>query len=252
MNLSQQSPHPVLSSYYKSAEQKPRFVNELFDQTASLYDRIHAAVFLGTGSWYRRQALYRAGLRPGMRLLDVAAGTGAVTQAAAAIVGGESIVCCDPSANMLVHAAAKVPTATILQAGAEQIPLPSASFDFLSMGYALRHVGDLRSAFSEFHRMLAPGGRLVILEITRPRALWKAAIAKTYFRTIAPLVGWMVTRDRKASTLMRYYWETIEACVPPEAILAQLQQCGFVDVHRHVALTVFSEYTGRRPIEASS
>src|SRR5687767_1890235 len=94
-----QSPHPVLPAYYASADAKPSFVNGLFDETALLYDRINSAAFLGTGAWYRRQALRRAGLRPRMRLLDVAAGTGAVSQAAAGIVGGGSIVCCDPSAN---------------------------------------------------------------------------------------------------------------------------------------------------------
>jgi demethylmenaquinone methyltransferase/2-methoxy-6-polyprenyl-1,4-benzoquinol methylase len=87
---------------------------------------------------------------------------------------------------------------------------------------------------------------LVILEITRPHARWKAALTKTYFGTIVPLISWVVTGNRKASRLMRYYWDTIDACVHPEAIIAQLQQCGFIDVHRHVELGIFSEYTATR------
>ena len=247
MNHSPHSPHPVLPAYYRSADLKRAFVNELFDETAVLYDRVNAAAFLGTGGWYRRQALRRAGLRPGMRLLDVAAGTGAVSHAAAAIVGADSIVCCDPSANMLAFAAAKIPNATVVQASAEQIPCPSTTFDFLTMGYALRHVSDLRQTFEEFHRLLAPGGRLLILEITRPRSRWKALLARAYFRDVAPLIGWAATCNRQASKLMRYFWETIDTCVPPEAIVARLQECGFVEVQRRVEFGVFSEYTATKP-----
>jgi len=182
-----------------------------------------------------------------MRLLDVAAGTGAVSRAAAAILDAKSIVCCDPSANMLAQAGAKIPNATMVRAEAERIPLPTASFQFLVMGYALRHVADLRRTFGEFHRLLAPGGRLLILEITRPRARWQAALARAYFRGVAPLIGWAVTRNRQASKLMRYYWDTIDACVPPESIIAQLEESGFVDVQRHVELGLFSEYTAALP-----
>jgi demethylmenaquinone methyltransferase/2-methoxy-6-polyprenyl-1,4-benzoquinol methylase len=114
------------------------------------------------------------------------------------------------------------------------------------MGYALRHVSDLRQTFEEFHRLLAPGGRLLILEITRPRSRWKALLARAYFRDVAPLIGWAATCNRRASKLMRYFWETIDACVPPEAIVAQLQECGFVEVQRRVEFGVFSEYTATK------
>lgn len=246
VNRQPQSPHPALPGFYSNAESKARFVNGLFDDTAVLYDRINSAAFLGTGQWYRLQALRRAGLRRGMRMLDVAAGTGAVSQAAATIVGDESIVCCDPSANMLAFAATKIPNAEVVQASAERIPLPSSSFDFLTMGYALRHVADLRQTFEEFHRLLVPGGRLLIMEITRPRSHWKAALARAYFRNVAPMIGWAVTGDRQASTLMRYFWETIDACVPPETILGELEQFGFLNVQRRVELGIFSEYTASR------
>lgn len=242
MSRSSQHPHPVLPKYYASAELKAGFVKDLFDETAILYDRINTAAFLGTGLWYRRRALARAGFRPGMRLLDVAAGTGAMSQAAAT-GGGESIVCCDPSANMLALAAAKVKTAAIVRASAEQLPLTSGRFDFLVMGYALRHVSDLRRAFDEFHRVLAPGGRLLILEISRPPSRWKAALARAYFGRIVPLMSLAVTGRRRAMNLMRYYWDTIDACVPPHLIIAALQQSGFANVQRHVELGLFSEYT---------
>src|SRR6478735_6008277 len=71
-------PHPMLPRYYRSAREKHRFVRGIFDEAAGDYDRVERAMALGTGSWYRRQALLRAGLKKGMRVLDVAIGTGLV------------------------------------------------------------------------------------------------------------------------------------------------------------------------------
>ena len=241
------SPHPVLDAYYPSVEQKHQFVNGLFDRTASNYDRINAFAFLGTGGWYRRTALLRAGLRPGMRLLDVGSGTGAVARAAARITDPAAIVCCDPSRNMLAKAAARLPGATIVQASAEHLPFESRSFDFLTLGYALRHVADLQQTFREFHRVVASGGRVLILEITKPASRGMAAAARLYLRDVVPLVGWLATGDRHASRLMRYFWDTIDACVAPEVIITHLQQAGFCEVQRRVECGLFAEYTAIKP-----
>lgn len=241
------SPHPVLDAYYSSVEQKRQFVNDLFDRTASNYDRINAVAFLGTGGWYRRSALTRAGLRPGMRLLDVGSGTGAVAQAAARIIDPATIVCCDPCENMLARAAARLPAASMVHAPAERLPFEAGSFDFLTLGYALRHVADLQATFCEFHRVVAPGGRVLILEITKPASWLMASAARLYLRDVVPLMGWLATGDRHAARLMRYFWDTIDACVPPQAIVTHLQQAGFRDVHRRVECGLFAEYTAISP-----
>jgi demethylmenaquinone methyltransferase/2-methoxy-6-polyprenyl-1,4-benzoquinol methylase len=95
-------PHPILPAYYDSEAQRRGFVRRLFDQTAGDYDRIERAVSFGTGAWYRRQALLRAGLTPGMRVLDVAVGTGLVAREALAVVGESGqVIGLDPSAGML-------------------------------------------------------------------------------------------------------------------------------------------------------
>lgn len=70
----------------------------------------------------------------------------------------------------------------LVQGMAEALPRPDASSDFLSLGYALRHIGDVTAAFSEFHRVLRPGGRLTILEITRPRGRVAHTLLKGYMR----------------------------------------------------------------------
>src|SRR6185295_5214426 len=140
------APHAPLTHYYPDETQRATWVQRIFDRTAGDYDRIERIVALGTGSRYRRKALERGGLRPGMNVLDVGTGTGLTALAAIEITGvPEQVTGIDPSPGML--AASKVPPASPRLAGcAERLPVGSASFDFVSMGYALRHVADLDAA----------------------------------------------------------------------------------------------------------
>src|SRR5688500_11744689 len=86
------APHPTLERYYASAEHKRSFVRKIFDESAGQYDQVERMMALGTGSWYRRRALRRAGLAPGMQCLDVAVGTGLVAREAVSLVGDAAAV----------------------------------------------------------------------------------------------------------------------------------------------------------------
>jgi len=242
------APHPPLGRYYGTPEAKREFVGAIFDQTAGEYDRIERMMALGSGPWYRRQALRRAGLAPGMKCLDVAVGTGLVAREAVGIVGtGGEVVGVDPSTGMLAEAARALPIRLVV-GRAEQLPFEDDSFDFLSMGYALRHVGDVAAAFREFARVLRPGGVACLLEITRPRGRIPAALVKCYLRGVVPCLARMTSRlaRERQRELWSYYWDTIDACLPPEALTGALAAAGFGDVKRHVELGLFSEYTGRK------
>jgi demethylmenaquinone methyltransferase/2-methoxy-6-polyprenyl-1,4-benzoquinol methylase len=219
----------------------------LFDRTAADYDRVERAMAFGSGSWYRRRALARAGLRAGMKVLDIGTGTGLTAREAAQLAGlaGE-VIGVDPSAGMMQQA--KVPAGVRLIRGiAEAIPSSDSAADFLCMGYALRHVADLSLALSEFLRVLVPGGRVCLLEITAPESRLSRAALKIYMRGIVPLMARCMAAHRDMPELMRYYWDTIETCMPPRLILAAMCEAGFVEVHRHVDLGLFSEYRGRKP-----
>lgn len=242
------APHPTLGKYYDSPETKRRYVGRIFDQTAGEYDRIEGMMALGTGPWYRRQALGRAGLRPGMRCLDVAAGTGLVAREAVRIVGDRGeVVGVDPSTGMLAEAARSLAVRLVV-GRAEQLPFADNSFDFVSMGYALRHLADVGAAFREFARVLRPGGVACVLEITRPRGRVSAAIMKCYMRGVVPALARMTSRIARArqKELWAYYWDTIDACVDPETLQRSMSACGFADVARNVELGLFYEYTGRK------
>ena len=142
------APHPPLPRYYPTEADRSRWVRGIFDRTAGDYDRVERVLGLGSGSWYRRQALRRAGLRTGMTVLDVGTGTGLVAREAATLVGDATRVTgVDPSSGMVGHA--RVPAGVRLLAGsAEAIPAADGTADFLSMGYALRHISNLRPAFA--------------------------------------------------------------------------------------------------------
>lgn len=187
----------------------------------------------------------QADLRPGLDALDVACGTGAVTRAAVEILGGRGRVCgVDPSEGMLAEAR-KIAGAEFHLGHAEALPFPDQSFDFLSMAYALRHVADLHRAFAEYQRALRPGGRLLILEISRPRTWLGLVCARLYLRDLLPRLSWLLTGSGHARLMMSYYWETIDACVPPATILEAIQGSGFQHVERRVELGIFSAYIGR-------
>lgn len=242
------APHPPLSRYYGDDGNRPRWVQHMFNDTAADYDRTEFMIGLGSGSWYRREALLRAGLAPGMAILDVGIGTGLVARRAAEIVGDPALVTgLDPSAGMLQNA--RLPAGvTLIEGYAEKIPFPDASFDFLSMGYALRHISDLSLAFGEFRRVLKPGGRLCILEITRPESRMFEMLLKGYMRGVVPALARFTSRKTDTPLMWSYYWDTIAACAPAANVLHTLRDSGFGEVDRHLELKIFSEYRGRRPI----
>jgi len=240
-------PHGILTDYYACEQDRRAYVQGIFNQTAADYDRVERMMAFGSGSWYRRRALQTAGLCSGMSVLDVGTGTGLVAREAVRIVGTPALVTgVDPSAGMISNA--KVPVGVRLLAGsAESIPAADGAADFLSMGYALRHISDLSVAFSEFHRVLKSGGRLCLLEITRPEGFIHRAALKIYMRGFVPLASRLVARRAGMPELMRYYWDTIEACASPASIMSALSSAGFRDVTRAVDLGIFSMYGAYRP-----
>jgi len=226
-------PHPLLRRYYDQDEARQRFLNDLFNRTAPQYRNIDKATGLGSGLWYRRKALLRAGLTAGMHVLDVACGPGLVAQCARQIVGpAGSVIGLDPSNGML-REARRGPCHTLVNAIGERLPFPDACFDFLSMGYALRHVSDLRDAFSEYRRVLKPGGIVLLLDICRPRSPLLLSLSRFYVRTVLGIAFSASTGNRDMKTLMDYWWDTTEHCVGADTIVAALKEAGFIECALH-------------------
>ncbi len=236
----------MLEHYYRDDQQKRVFVRSLFNRAAGDYDHAERIMAMGSGSWYRRKALERAGLKRGMYMLDVATGTGLVARQAIAILGDVTrVVGLDPTPGMLAQARRQLGIPAVLASG-EQIPMPDDTFDFLCMGYALRHLSDLIVTFKEFHRVLKPGSTVCVLELTQPSGRIRRGLLKFYIRGIIPVLSRLTCRGRNVADLWQYYWETIAVCVPPQKVIEALCAAGFVDVKRHVELGMFSEYTARK------
>ncbi|HWP40385.1 MAG TPA: class I SAM-dependent methyltransferase [Tepidisphaeraceae bacterium] len=239
-------PHPVLRSYYTDRGQQRAFLRRVFDRAAASYDGVEKLMALGTGRWYRRRALLRAGLAPGMRVLDVAVGTGLLARQAIGIIGDARLVVgLDPSPGMLRRAISSLGIAAVMGI-AERIPMRTGSFDFVAMGYALRHLGDLRAAFAEFRRVLKPAGRICILEIARPRSTGHRWALRTYLRHVVPAMARFASRGGDSALLWKYYWDTIDACIPPQLVAECLRSCGFGQVAYRMELGMFAEYTATR------
>jgi demethylmenaquinone methyltransferase/2-methoxy-6-polyprenyl-1,4-benzoquinol methylase len=240
-------PHPILPGYYADESQRRRFLTRMFNETAAHYDQINGIMAFGWGIWYRRWILRRVGLRPGARLLDVAVGTGAVAGAAVRIVGSAGrVVGIDPSPGMLAEARRKLPI-PLVQGIAEQLPFRAGQFDFVSMGYALRHVSDLKHTFGEYVRVLRPGGTLLILDFACPRSRLGRGLGRLHVNHLGPLVARLLSRRREAQTLMRYCWDTVEHLVPADTILTAMANAGFEVVNATIRFGLLSEYLGRTP-----
>lgn len=236
-----------LQPYFTGEEQRRAVTRAMFDQAASGYDQAERITALGSGAWYRRDVLRRNGLQAGMTLLDVAAGTGLVAAEGQRLIGPSGrLLALDPSPGMLAELRKKLDVETI-EAYAESIPLPENHVDFVSMGYALRHVGDLDQAFGEYLRVLRPGGRACIMEISRPESRLGQLALRAYIRGVVPFLARLTRGQANVKLLWEYYGETIDLAVEPERILDAMRRSGFVDVECSVTFGIFREYLGRKP-----
>ena len=227
---------------------RERYTKQLFDETARGYDNSSGAAFLRTGRWYRRRMLLNAGVRPGSHHLDVGSGTGLCAWLAQDIVGPEGrVVALDPSTGMLEVAKRRGVRETI-EGRAEHLPFPDASFDSVSMSYMLRHIEDLMLAFREAVRVLRPGGKIVIFEVTRPETIGLRESFDVAMRWVVPAVGVVASGKPSTFPMMQYWADTVRDAARPPRIVEALERSGFVGTRHLLELGVFSCYRGVAPL----
>ena len=169
---------------------EPGQVRAMFDRIAGLYDVMNSVMTAGMHHRWRARAVELAALGPGSRALDVATGTGdlAVALSAAVLPGGE-VVGCDFSDEMLARARAKAPALRFEWADALALPYADDEFDAATVGFGARNFDDLDRGVSEMVRVVRPGGRVVILEITQPTRQPLASFYRGWFDHLIPAIG---------------------------------------------------------------
>lgn len=236
----------VVGEYYTTPAGKQDFLRNIFDRTAPYYERIARWGWFGSGEVYRRTALLRAGVTPDMKVIDVASGTGPVGRAFMQILNSpDQIVCVEPSAGMIAESRKTVPTVHH-QSTAESLPVPDQDFDFLTMGFALRHVDNLEDSFREFRRVLKDDGKAFIMDVTIPERMVGRFFFRAYFKHILPAFTLILSRDREAYRLVKYYWETMEQMTDRDDVVEILLDAGFRSAEHKVVLGCFSEYLAVR------
>ena len=212
-------------------------VRGMFDRIAPVYDAMNRVMTAGLDRTWRRLAV-QAVVQPGDRVLDACCGTGDL--AIAAEREGGVVTGLDFSPGMLERARRKSDTVTWVEGDLLALPFDDDSFDSATVGFGVRNVADLEAALAELRRVLRPGGRLAILEITQPRGLLKPFFS-LWFDRIVPLLG-KVLPGGKAYT---YLPASVRRFPGAEDLAALMGQHGFGDVSfRLLGATIVALHVG--------
>ncbi|MCB1735860.1 MAG: bifunctional demethylmenaquinone methyltransferase/2-methoxy-6-polyprenyl-1,4-benzoquinol methylase UbiE [Gammaproteobacteria bacterium] len=211
--------------------EKAGMVGQVFTSVADRYDVMNDLMSFGIHRIWKRQAIDLAGVRPGQRILDLAGGTGDLTSRMARIVGpGGKLVLSDINGAMLENGRKRlideglVGNIEYVQANAECLPFEDAHFDLVTMAFGLRNVTDQSAALASILRVLKPGGRLVVLEFSKPVLPGLKPLYDLYSFTALPFMGRLVANDADS---YRYLAESIRMHPDQETLKGMMVEVGF-------------------------
>jgi demethylmenaquinone methyltransferase/2-methoxy-6-polyprenyl-1,4-benzoquinol methylase len=225
-------------------DKDPAEVAAMFDEVAARYDLTNAVLSLGRDRGWRRAVAAALDLRPGHRVLDLAAGT--ATSSAALARSGAAVVGCDFSLGMLrVGARAGHPGVELVAGDALRLPFADASFDAVTVSFGLRNTADADRALAELLRVTRPGGRLVVCEFSHPTwSPWRTVYVEYLMRAL-PAVARRVSSDPAA---YEYLAESIRAWPDQAGLAARLQAAGWANVQwRDLTGGIVALHRGTRP-----
>ncbi|MAF82893.1 MAG: bifunctional demethylmenaquinone methyltransferase/2-methoxy-6-polyprenyl-1,4-benzoquinol methylase UbiE [Gammaproteobacteria bacterium] len=216
---------------------KQRRVREVFDSVAGNYDLMNDLMSLGAHRVWKAFALARTGLRPGDVALDLAAGTGDLTAGLARQVGPEGhVLHTDINAKMLSEGSDRLldsglgANVTSLQVNAEKLPFAASKMNCVTIGFGLRNVTDKQAVLNEMARVVKPGGRVLVLEFSKPVLKWLEPVYDTYSFKVLPALGKLIANDAES---YRYLAESIRMHPGQAELRNMMQSAGLEDCTYH-------------------
>lgn len=218
-------------------EQKVAMVADVFHSVAAKYDIMNDVMSMGIHRLWKRFTIDCSGVRPGQQVLDLAGGTGDITALFSKRVGPSGkVVLADINESMLNVGRDKlrdlglVTNIEFVQANAEALPFADNIFDIVSIGFGLRNVTDKDAALRSIFRVLKPGGRLLVLEFSKPQSEVLSKAYDLYSFRILPFMGQLIANDKES---YQYLAESIRMHPDQETLKQMMQDAGFAEVSYH-------------------
>lgn len=217
--------------------EKEHLVADVFHSVAEKYDLMNDLMSFGIHRLWKRFTIDCAGVRPGQKILDLAGGTGDLTAKFSRLVGDSGeVVLADINDSMLKVGREKlrnkglVNNIRYVQANAEALPFPDNYFDLITIGFGLRNVTHKDQALASMYRALKPGGRLLVLEFSKPTNVVMSKLYDFYSFKVLPKMGQLVAKD---SDSYQYLAESIRMHPDQETLKAMMETVGFEQVTYH-------------------
>ena len=215
-------------------EQKQGLVADVFHSVAAKYDMMNDVMSFGIHRIWKRFTIDSSGARPGHKVLDLAGGTGDLTRKFSDIVGDTGqVILADINDSMIKVGRDKlrdqgvVGNIEYVQANAEALPFPDNYFDVITIAFGLRNVTDKDAAINSMYRVLKPGGRLLVLEFSKPEQEWLNKAYDFYSFKVLPEIGQLVANDRES---YQYLSESIRMHPDQETLKGMMEDQGFEQV----------------------
>lgn len=238
----------------REAEKADR-VATVFQSVARRYDLMNDLMTWGLHRRWKRRAIRLTGVKEGDAVLDLAGGTGDIALRLAKAVGDDgSVVIGDINPSMLAEARRRISVhplgarVSAKLADAEKLPFPDESFDVVTIGFGLRNVTHQDAAIRDIRRVLKPGGRLVVLEFSRPVSWAVRPLYDLYSFAVLPALGRLLLNDAAS---YRYLAESIRMHPDRHTLLRMIESDGFVEVEcRPMLFGIVAAHVGARPATA--
>jgi len=240
---------PVVKPYGSEAGKKAE-VEQMFDRIAPRYDLLNRVLSLGIDVWWRKRAIAYLQTAQPAEILDVATGTADVAIQMAKILKPQRIVGIDIANQMLELGRGKIAALglsdliTLETGDSERLRFEDGSFDAVTVAFGVRNFENLEKGLSEMNRVLRSGGRVVILEFSKPHVFPIKQLYNAYFKYVLPLIGRLTSRDMRAYT---YLFESVQAFPEGNQFTEILTKTGFQNpICERLTLGICSIYSATK------